>query len=74
MNQKWQRRYRIPLKNTEKHRDYKDLPSSQPQILFNSPKPPSPRTCLIKKACTFQVQHTKRKSVLEQNGSGDTEQ
>ena len=36
--------------------------SSQPQILFNSPKPPSHRTCLMKKACTSQVQQIKRKS------------
>ena len=45
---------------------------SQPQILFNSPKPPSPRTCLIRKACIIQVQRKKR-LVLEQSGSGDTE-
>ena len=45
---------------------------SQPQILFNFPKPPSPRTCLIRKACIIQVQRKKR-LVLEQSGSGDTE-
>ena len=33
-----------------------------------------PRTCLIKKACTSQVQQKKRRSVLGQSGSGDTEQ
>lgn len=49
----------------------KDL-YSQPQILFNFPKPPSPRTCLIRKACIIQVQRKKR-LVLEQSGSGDTE-
>ena len=46
---------------------------TQPQILFNSPKPPSPHTCHIRKACTSRVQQIKRKSVLEQSGSGDTE-
>lgn len=45
---------------------------SQPQILFNFPKPPSPRTCLIRKACIIQVQRKKR-LVLEQSGNGDTE-
>ena len=38
-----------------------------------SPNPRSPRTCHIKKVCTFQVQQKKKKSVLEKNGSGDTE-
>ena len=51
--------------------NYKE--ASQPQILFNSPKPPSPHTCHIRKACTSRVQQIKRKSVLEQSGSGDTE-
>lgn len=37
------------------------------------PKPPSHRTCLMKKACTFQTQQKKRKSALERSGSGDTE-
>ena len=37
MNRKWRRRYRIPLRSIEKHRTIKK-PSSQPQILFNSPK------------------------------------
>ena len=36
--------------------------SSQPQILFNSPKPPSHRTCPMKKVCTSQAQQIKRKS------------
>ena len=72
MNRKWRRRYRIPLRSIEKHRTIKK-PSSQPQILFNSPKPPSPHTCHIRKACTSRVQQIKRKSVLEQSGSGDTE-
>ena len=62
----------IPLRSIEKHRTIKK-PSSQPQILFNSPKPPSPHTCHIRKACTSRVQQIKRKSVLEQSGSGDTE-
>ena len=55
----------------EKYRETQ--PSSQPQILFNFPKPPSPHTCHIRKACTSRVQQIKRKSVLEQSGSGDTE-
>ncbi len=38
-----------------------------------TPKPPSPHTCHIRKACTSRVQQIKRKSVLEQSGSGDTE-
>ena len=54
--------------------NYKEAILSQPQILFNSPKPPSPRTCLIKKACTFRVQQKKKESALEQSGRGDTEQ
>ena len=48
------------------------MPSSQPQILFNSPKPPLPRICHIRKACTSKVQKKKR-SVSEQSGNGDTE-
>ena len=36
-------------------------------------KAPSPHTCHIRKACTSRVQQIKRKSVLEQSGSGDTE-
>ena len=57
---------------TEKYRTIKK-PFFQPQIRSNSPKPQSPRTCLIKRACTSKVQK-RRESVLEQNGSGDTEQ
>lgn len=67
----WPRRYRIHLRSAEKHKTTKP-PYSQPQILFNFPKPPSPRTCLIRKACIIQVQRKKR-LVLEQSGSGDTE-
>ena len=37
-------------------------PSLQPQILLTFPKPPSPRICHIRKACTSQVQK-KRKLV-----------
>ena len=48
-------------------------PYFQSQMLSSSPKPQSPRTCHIKKVCTFQVQQKKKKSVLEQSGSGDTE-
>ena len=59
------------LKNTEKHRTTKP-PYFQHPLLFNSPKPPSPRTCHIRKVCTSQVQRKKR-SVSEQSGSGDTE-
>ena len=62
----------MPVRFIGKHRTIKK-PSSQPQILFNSPKPPLPRTCHIRKACTSQVLHPKRESVLEQNGCGDTE-
>ena len=61
----------MPVRFIEKHRTIKK-PSSQPQILFNSPKPLSLRTCHIRKVCTTQAQK-KKKSVLEQNGSGDTE-
>ena len=46
---------------------------SQPQMHFNSPKPPLLRTYHIRKACISQVLHQKRKSVSEQSGSGDTE-
>ena len=56
----------------EKHRAIKK-PSSQPQILFNSPKPPLPRTYHIRKVCTSQVQQIKKRLVLEQNGGGDIE-
>lgn len=49
------------LKNTEKHRTTKP-PYSQPQRRLTFPKPPLPRTCLMKKACTFQTQQIKRKS------------
>lgn len=38
------------------------LPFSQQQQSLVYPKPPSPRTCLMKKACTSQVQQIKRKS------------
>ena len=40
------------MRSIEKHRVIKK-PSSQPQILFNFPKPPSPHTCHIRKACTY---------------------
>ena len=60
------------LKNTEKRKITKP-PSSQHPLLFSFPKPPSLRTCLIKKACTSQVQRKKR-SVSEQSGREDTEQ
>ena len=49
------------LKNTEKHRTTKH-PYSQLQILFNSPKPPLPRTYHIRKVYTSQVLLIKRKS------------
>ena len=62
----------IPLRSIEKQRTIKK-PSSQPQILFNSPKPPLPRICLIRKVYTSQVLLIKKKLVLEQSGSGDTE-
>ena len=48
-------------------------PYSQLQMIFYSPKPPLLRTCLMKKVCTSQAQQKKRKSVLEQSGSGDIE-
>ncbi len=58
----------------EKYRKHKTIKPHcyQPQQPLTYPKPLSPRTCLIRKVCTFQVQK-KRKSVLEQSGSGDTE-
>ena len=37
-------------------------------------KPPLPRICLIRKVYTSQVLLIKKKLVLEQSGSGDTEQ
>ena len=67
------------VKNTfEEYRETQDYkttkpPSSQHPLFFSSPKPPLLRTCLIRKVCTSPVQK-KRKSVLEQSGSGDTEQ
>lgn len=67
------------VKNTfEEYRETQDYkttkpPYSQPQRCLNFPKPPSPRTCHIKKVCTSQVQR-KRRSVLGQSGSGDTGQ
>mgnify|MGYP000258394959 CR=1 FL=1 len=65
------------VKNTfEEYRetqDYKNLHHLKPQRRLTFPKPPSLRTCLIKKACTSQVQRKKR-SVSEQNGREDTEQ
>lgn len=53
MNQKWQRWYSLPLRSIKKY------PYSQLQTLFSFPKLQSPRTCLIKKVCTFRVQLTK---------------
>ena len=50
------------LKNTVKHKTTKP-PYSQPQMRFNSPKPPLLRTYHIRKACISQVLHQKRKSV-----------
>ena len=47
---------------------------SPPHQPSSCPKPPSPRTCPMKKACTSQAQQIKRRSVSEQSGSGDTEQ
>ena len=65
------------VKNTfEEYRetqDYKTSILSTSHLLFSFPKPPSLRTCLIKKACTSQVQRKKR-SVSEQSGREDTEQ
>ena len=52
----------LPFKDTEKHRTTKP-PYSQPQMRFNSPKPPLLRTYHIRKACISQVLHQKRKSV-----------
>ena len=67
------RRYRIPLRSIGKHRAIKKL-FSQPQQLLNSPKPPLPRICLIRKVYTSRVQQIKKKLVLKQSGGGDTEQ
>ena len=61
------------LYNAIKKMETIKMPSSQPQMLSSSPKPQSPRTCHIKKVCTFQVQQKKKKSVLGQDGSKDTE-
>lgn len=61
------------LKNTEKHKTTKP-PYSQPQRRLTFPKPPLPRICLIRKVYTSQVLLIKKKLVLEQSGSGDTEQ
>ena len=53
------------VKNTfeeyRKHRTTKP-PYYQLQQFLNFPKPPSHRTCLMKKACTSQAQQIKRKS------------
>ena len=38
------------------------LPYYQLQQFLNFPTPPSPRICLMKKACTSQAQQIKRKS------------
>ena len=65
------------VKNTfEEYRETQDYKTSysQPQILFNSPKHPLPRTYHIRKACTSRVQQIKKKLVLERSGGGDTEQ
>ena len=43
--------------------NYKEAILSQPQILFNSPKPPLPRICLIRKVYTSQVLLIKKKLV-----------
>ena len=51
-----------------KTQDYKTSILSRQQSLAY-PKPPSHRTCLMKKACTFQTQQIKRKSAQEQSGS-----
>ena len=52
--------------------DYKTSILSTANTLQLS-KAPSPRTCHIKKVCTSQAQQKKKKSVLGQSGSGDTE-
>ena len=57
----------------DEYRAIKRQSSLRPQHL-TFPKLPSPHTCHIKKVCTSQVQQKRRKSVLEQSGSGDTEQ
>ena len=59
----------------EKYREtqsYKEAILSTANTLQLS-KASSPHTCHIRKACTSRVQQIKRKSVLEQSGSGDTE-
>ena len=48
------------LKNTEKHRTTKP-PYFQHPLLFNSPKPPSPRTCHIRKGVYFPSTAEKEK-------------
>lgn len=48
------------FRGIEKRRTIK-LPFSQRQQSLAYPKPPSHRTCLMKKACTFQTQQIKRK-------------
>ena len=53
------------VKNTfEEYRKHKTtkLPYYQLQQFLNFPTPPSPRICLMKKACTSQAQQIKRKS------------
>ena len=57
----------------DEYRAIKRQSSLRPQHL-TFPKLPSPHTCHIKKVCTSPVQQKKRKSVLEQSGSGETEQ
>ena len=59
--------------------EYRETQSYKEAILSTASaldlsKASSPHTCHIKKVCTSQVQQKKRKSVLEQSGSGDTEQ
>ena len=59
------------VKNTfEEYRETQDYKTS----ILSTANTPLPRTCLIKKACTSQVQQKKRRSVLGQSGSGDIEQ
>ena len=57
--------------------EYREVQSYKEVVLSTAnsltfPKPPSPHTCHIRKACTSQVQK-KRKLVLEQSGREDTE-
>lgn len=64
------------VKNTfEEYRESQGYKTSilSTAMIFYSPKPPLLRTCLMKKVCTSQAQQKKRKSVLEQSGSGDIE-